>query len=171
MILYHHTDPAYLPSILERGLIARPWGANDDSPETRALLSAILHNRSVVWLTTQPSTLLTEADITFLRQQGREDEIPPDGMWLSRCEVSLKIDIPKHSKRLFHYWTWAKKNEVEIVDEEGFARCNDAGELMTTANVVWRGHLPSTALWYVHFGDIPPKRITAPLPRHVAGAL
>jgi hypothetical protein len=43
MILYHHTDPSYLPSIMERGLLAQPWGGGDD-PE----LSVILHHRSIV---------------------------------------------------------------------------------------------------------------------------
>jgi hypothetical protein len=157
MNLYHHTDPTYLPSILEHGLIARPWAGGNDDPT----LSAILHNRSVVWLTTQPSPLLTEADIGFLRQQGREGEVAA-GMWMSRNggNVSLKIDIPKHSKKLFHYLTWVKKNEAVIVSEDGTAYCNDDGELMTTARLV-SVHLPSSARWYVHFGDIPPKRITA----------
>jgi len=67
--LYHHTDPAFLPSIMEVGLVARPWGGGNDPA-----LSANLHHRSVVWLTTQPSVSLTEADIEFLRQQGRQDE-------------------------------------------------------------------------------------------------
>jgi len=30
MRLYHHTDPAYLPSIMEVGLLSRPWGGGGD---------------------------------------------------------------------------------------------------------------------------------------------
>jgi hypothetical protein len=29
MIFYHHTDPSYLPSIFEKGLLARPWHAGE----------------------------------------------------------------------------------------------------------------------------------------------
>jgi hypothetical protein len=156
-ILYHHTDPVYLPSILEVGLLARPWGGGNDPA-----LSAILHHRSVVWLTTQPSTLLTKADTAFLREQGREDEAAP-GVWLPRNGgnlLSLKIDIPKHSKKLSHYQTWVKKNEAVIVNKDGVGRRNDEGELWTTASHL-EGCLPSMAHWYIYFGDISPKRIEA----------
>jgi len=165
MILYHHTDPAYLPSIMEVGLLARPWGYDlDNSPEDRATLSAILHHRSVVWLTTQSSTSLTKADIAVLRQHGGRDKMIASGLWLERNGgklVALKVDIPKHSKKLARFLAWVKKNEAVILDENGVARCNDAGELWTTASAV-SDYIPAGAQWYIHFGDIPPKRITVP---------
>ena len=88
-------------------------------------------------------------------------------MWLARNGgnlVSLKIDVPKHSKKLFHYQTWIKKNEAVIVNEDGVGRCNDEGELWTTASHL-RDCLPSMAHWYIYFGDISPKRITPPYER------
>jgi len=42
MIFYHHTDPSYLPSIFEKGLLARPWHAGEEGMKA-AFLSAILH--------------------------------------------------------------------------------------------------------------------------------
>jgi hypothetical protein len=138
MILYHHTDPKYLPSILEKGLLARPWTAGKDDPEEAALLSAVLHNRDVVWLTTQPSTEATEADAAWCRKRGWDDQAA-DKHWLYRNNgntVRLVVSIPKYSKRLVHYLTWVKKNEAMIVFEDGSCRCSDDGELMTTANLI-----------------------------------
>ena len=148
--LYHHTDPTYLPSIMEVGLLARPWGGGNDPK-----LSAILHHRSVV--STQPAVLLTGADIEFLRQQGREDEVVA-GMWMTRNSgnlVSLKIDIPKHSKKLSHYQTWVRKNEAVILNKDGVGRCNDDGEPWTTASP---------------FEGLPPLHdpLVHPLRRHIA---
>jgi hypothetical protein len=161
--LYHHTDPAYLPSIMEVGLLARPWsGGEDDDPERRGMLSAILHNRSVVWLTTQPTALFSKADIEFLRRQGRDDEAAT-GTWLMRNGgkvVRLEIDVPRHSKKLFHYRTWVKANEVLIIFGDGKGRCNDAREPLTTASHL-SDCLPTMLThWYIHFGDIPPRRIS-----------
>jgi hypothetical protein len=100
----------------------------------------------VAALTTQPSVVLTKADIEFLHRQGREDEAA-SGKWLMRNGgglVSLKIQVPRHSKKLFHFLTWVKKNEAVIVFEDDMARCNDAGEIMTTAHVS-TGCLPSSS--------------------------
>src|SRR5262249_26032090 len=136
--LYHHTDPAYLPSIFEKGLLARPWTAGEDDLENRALLSAILHDRPVVWLTTQPSTLASEADAAWGRKRGWND-LAAEKHWLYRKDgdlVSLRVNLPKHSKRLVHYRTWVKKHEAVIIFEDGSCRCNDDGELMTTANLI-----------------------------------
>ena len=73
--------------------------------------------------------------------------------------IELKIDIPKHSKKLSHYQTWVKKNEAVIVNKDGVGRRNDEGEPWTTASHL-EDCLPSMTQWYVYFGDIPPKRIT-----------
>jgi len=88
-------------------------------------------------------------------------------MWMTRNGgnlVSLRIDIPKHSKKLSHYQTWVKKYEAVILNKDGVARCNDDGEPWTTASHL-RDCLPSVAHWYIHFGDISPKRITPPYER------
>ena len=153
---YHHTDPAYLASIMEVGLLARPWGGSSDPT-----LSAILHHRSIVWLTTQPTAILSEADIKFLRQRGRGDEAAT-GIWLNRNGgnlLRLRINVSEHSKKLHHYRSWVKANDAMIVDQDGNGRCNAAGEIWTTA-----GHLkdcmPSMSRWFIYFGDISPKKIT-----------
>ena len=156
MTFYHHTDPSYLPSIFEKGVLARPW--HD------AFLSAVLHNRDVVWLTRQPTTRMTEADAAWCRKRGWND-MAAEKYWMGRNNgntVRLAVNIPKHSKRLAHFRTWIRKNEVAIVFEDGSARCNNAGDLMATANItanILDCAPPSSALWYVHFGDVPPKRI------------
>src|SRR5262249_41709777 len=109
-------------------------------------------------------TACTEKDDEFLRQRGRIAEKFPSGLWLERNGgklVALKVDIPKHSKKLHRYLAWVKKNEAVIVYEDGTARCNDAGELMTTWSIIPE-NMPSTARWYIYFGDISPKRITVP---------
>jgi len=152
MKFYHHTDPKYLPSIFEKGLLARP-----------CFFSAILHNRDVVWLTTQPSTEMTEADVAWARRRGFDD-MAAEKHWMERANgntVRLAVNIPKYSKRLAHFRTWLRKNPV-IVFEDGSARCNNAGDLMTTADItanILDCAPPSSARWYVHFGDVPPKRI------------
>lgn len=162
MKFYHHTDPKYLPSIFEKGLLARPWHAPEEG--MNAFFSAILHNRDVVWLTTQPSTETTEADVAWARRRGFDD-MTAEKHWMERANgntVRLAVNIPKHSKRLAHFRTWIRKNPTVIVFEDGSARCNNAGDLMTTANItanILDCAPPSSALWYVHFGDVPPKRI------------
>src|SRR5262249_542581 len=99
MILYHHTDPAYLPSIFDKGGLARPWRAGEGDANA-ALLSAVLHNRDVVWLTTQPSARTTEADAAWARRRGWED-LAAEEHWLYRCNgdtVCLSVNVPRHSK-------------------------------------------------------------------------
>jgi hypothetical protein len=86
------------------------------------------------------------------------------GLWLDRNSgklVGLRVDIPKHSTKLHRYLTWAKKHEAVILDENDMARCNDAGEVMTTWNAIGE-QIPCAAQWYIHFGDIPPRRIIFP---------
>jgi hypothetical protein len=147
---------------MEVGLLARPWsGGEDNDPHRRAMLSAILHNRPVVWLTAQPTALFSKADIEFLRRQGRDEEAAAR-KWLTRNGgnlARLEIDVSKHSKKLFHYRTWVKKNEALIVFGDGLGRCNDAGEPLTTASHLVNCFPSMLTHWYIHFGDIPPRRI------------
>jgi hypothetical protein len=101
MIFYHHTDPSYLPSIFEKGLLARPWGAGEEGMKA-AFLPAILHNRDVVWLTTQPTTRATEADAAWCRKRGWND-MAAEKYWLGGNNgntIRLAVNTPKHSKRL-----------------------------------------------------------------------
>jgi hypothetical protein len=83
-------------------------------------------------------------------------------MWLDRNGARLKVEVPRHSRKLAHFLTWVKKHNAVIICEDGAARASDDGELMTTASLV-EDYIPSGARWYVYFGDIRPKWIK-PLP-------
>jgi hypothetical protein len=79
--LYHFTMPAYVRSILERGLIAQPdWYYG----------MPLSHDAPVVWLTEQR---IREDRHYVCRHMGAERG---QSKWLPRSSVRIAVDLPHH---------------------------------------------------------------------------
>jgi hypothetical protein len=109
------------------------------------LLSALLHNRPVVWLTTQPHLDLTDED----RAWGRYDpelhqEFLDSGKWMNRPEptVSLTVRFEVKTNRLAHYRTWLKENPVSVENQNGEVVCDDVAAAMFSSI----GFMPSRVI-------------------------
>jgi len=119
---------------------------------------------SVVWLTTSETTAVAEGDIAHFRtrrfSETEIEEIRQHG-WLLDTGRTHRFTIRVRSDhKLINYGTFLRQNaDTVIVDENGVAHANDAGELYSVRHMM-EGLSPSClATWWVYFGRIPPSKI------------
>jgi hypothetical protein len=92
----------------------------------------------VVWLSSAETTGTTEEDVEHYRH----------------CFLDLRGD-----------WLQANGDVVMIVNENGMARANDAGELYAVRHVAAALSPRALREWWVYFGGIPPSKIEGLPPR------
>jgi hypothetical protein len=132
MILYHFTHPSRVAAILRDGLrLNAPAREGLDGHDIRE--GWMTGEVPVVWLVKQPKL---NATIGMQRVHGL---LSPLNLPYS-C-VCLRVDIPaRDRKRLRHWMTWVRDNDVPGVSCPNYAR---------------------EALWqnWIYLGDIPPEQI------------
>jgi hypothetical protein len=121
MLLYHHTVSELLPFIDKEGLLPH-------LPDPVLMT----FGNWVVWLTKDAEASWLQHDAVY--------GIP----------VCLKVDLPRHSKKVVHYLTWMQKSHM-------IARFPN-GTVMTSKEFVrdyiilkWESR-SLTGRWYVYFG-------------------
>ena len=109
MRLYHFTNPANFIRIAAEGLTPNV------KPEN-ALMSI---GQPVVWLTTNESNKMTEADVAnlWVNAPGVRRAV---GDFNFGGSHRITVNLSRTNKRLEHWSTWMRK------------RCRDAGELLST---------------------------------------
>jgi hypothetical protein len=157
MRLYHFTNPANFIRIAAEGLTPNV------KPEN-ALMSI---GRPVVWLTTNESNEVTEADVAHLSVYAPGERWAV-GDFNFGGSYRITVNLSRTSKRLAHWSTWMRKHSRVIVDENGAASANDAGELLSTDWILSRMTPDALSNWYIHFGTIPPGKIELNLTRELA---
>jgi hypothetical protein len=159
MKLHHFCRESDVDSIAENGLI--PHVPHE------SLMSLSL---SVVWLTTAETTAVDEKDIAhFRKQRFSETEIEEIGQhgWLLDTGRTHRLTVRVRSDhKLINYGDFLRQHaDTVILDENGMASANDAGELYSVRHMM-DGLSPNClATWWIYFGRIPPSRIEGLPPR------
>jgi hypothetical protein len=155
MKLYHFCRTSDLDSIAEKGLY--PHVAHE---------SIMSLGHEVVWLTTQETTATTDEDVEHYRRLclWTEEEIEETRRhgWLLDTGRTHRLTVRVRSgAKLQNYGDWLRANgDVVIINENGMAQANDAGELYAVRHMA--AALSPRALrewWWVYFGTIPPSKI------------
>jgi hypothetical protein len=151
MKLFHFCRASDLDSIAEKGLCPHV-------PKE----SVMSLGQEVVWLTEDPSTDVTEADLDHWRRGGGFTESDLEETrrhgWLleSGRTHCLTVRIRTDGKKLQHYATWMRLNgDIPISDENGRAWANDGGELYSARHVLERQCPRIVEKWWVYFGRVP----------------
>ena len=157
MRLYHFTNPANFICIAAEGLTPNV------KPEN-ALMSL---GQPVVWLTTNESNEMTEADVAHLSVHA-PGERRAVGDFNFGGSHRITVNLSRTSKQLAHWSTWMRMHSRVIVDENGAARAADAGERLSTDWILNRMTPGWLSSWYIYFGTIPPDKIKLNLTRELA---
>ena len=157
MRLYHFTNPANFIRIAAEGL----------TPNVKPENALMTLGQPVVWLTTNESNEVTEADVAHLSVYApRERRAVGDVNFGGSHRIT--VNLSRANKRLAHWSTWMRKHSRVIVDENGAASANAAGELLSTdwcLSCMAPGWLSN---WYIYFGTIPPGKIELNMTRELA---
>lgn len=137
MILYHFTHPGTVLRIAAEGL--KP----DARPENAFMTGGV----PVVWLTRQPSNIVTAADVTHMQKHDCLDRNEGDLLFGGTARVTVEL---QPQKRLVRYRDFLKASGCDMAALGTF--------------------LTPTALtqWYVYLGDISPRKIDTSMPVAVA---
>ena len=111
MRLYHFTNPANFIRIAAEGL----------TPNVKPENALMTIGRPVVWLTTNESNEVTEADVAHLSVYA-PNERRAVGDFNFGGSHRITVTLSRTSKRLAHWSTWMRKHSRVIVDENGAAR-------------------------------------------------
>ena len=137
MILYHFTHPGTVLRIAKEGLkpVARP----DNAFMTGGV--------PVVWLTRQPSNIVTAADVAHMQTHDCVDRNEGDLIFGGNARLTVEL---QPQKRLVRYRDFLKAN---------------GGDMVALGTI-----LTPTALtqWYVYLGVIRARRIDTSMPVEVA---
>jgi hypothetical protein len=156
MRLYHFTNPANFIRIAAEGL----------TPNVKPENALMSFGQPVVWLTTNESNEMTEADVAHLSIYA-PNERRAVGDFNFGGSHRLTVNLSRTSKRLAHWSTWMRKHSRVIVAKKGAASANDAVELLSTDWILSRMP-PDASNWYIHFGPIPPHKLELNLTRELA---
>ena len=157
MRLYHFTNPANFIGIAAEGL----------TPNVKPKSALMTFGQPVVWLTTNKSNKVTEAEVAHLSVYAPDDRRAVGDFNFGSHRIT--VNFSRTSKRLAHWSTWMRKHSRVIVDKNGAASANDAGELLSTEDCDSQSHDTGRVLnWYIHFGPIPPDKIELNLTRELA---
>jgi hypothetical protein len=160
MKLYHFCRASDLDSIAEKGLY--PHVAHE------AIMSL---GHEVVWLTSAETTATAEEDVEHYRRSGlrtaEELEETRQHNWLLDTGRTHRLTVRVRSgPKLQNYGVWLQANgDVVIVNENGMARANNAGELYAVGHMAAALSPRALREWWVYFGGIPPSKIERLPPR------
>ena len=127
--------------------------------------SIVSLGHEVVWLTSAETTAATEEDIEHYRRTGHwtEEEIEETRRhgWLLNTGRTYRLTVRVRSgPKLRNYGDWLRANgDALIVNENGMARANDAGELYAVRHMAAALSPRALREWWVYFGRIPPSMI------------
>ena len=154
MKLHHFCRTSDLDSIAEKGLY--PHVAHE---------STMSLGREVVWLTSAETTATTDEDVEHYRRLGlwTEEEVEETRRhgWLLDTGRTHRLTVRVRSgARLQNYGDWLRANgDVVIINENGMAQANDAGELYAVRHMAAALSPRALREWWIYFGRIPPSTI------------
>jgi hypothetical protein len=160
MKLFHFCRTSDLDSIAEKGLYPHV--------PTEPVMSL---GEEVVWLTNAETTATTEEDVEHYRRRGlwTEEEIEETlhHGWLMDTGRTHRLTVRVRSgPKLQNYGDWLQANgDVVIINENGMAQANDAGELYVVRHMAAALSPRALREWWVYFGRIPPSKIEGLAPR------
>lgn len=95
MLLYHFAEPANRTAILERGLlpVVEPKRMSGDV--------------AVVWLTSEPTTVLSAADRAEFKKQGDSGT-----RWILDRPLRVTVRIGSHDNKLARYADWLRRTPL-----------------------------------------------------------
>ena len=154
MKLHHFCRTSDLDSIAEKGLY--PHVAHE-------LTMSLGHQ--VVWLTRAETTATTDEDVEHYRWLGlwTEEEIEETRRhgWLLNTGRTHRLTVRVRSgAKLQNYGDWLRANgDVVIINENGMAQANDAGEPYAVRHMAAALSPRALREWWIYFGRIPPSMI------------
>ena len=153
MKLFHFCRASDLDSIANKGLY--PHLAHE------AIMSL---GHEVVWLTTAETTATTEEDVEHYRRLSlwTEEEIGETRRhgWLLDTGRTHRLTVRVRSgPKLQNYGNWLRANgDVVIINENGMAQANDAGELCAVRHMAAALSPRALREWWIYFGRLPPSK-------------
>ena len=154
MKLYHFCRAFDLYRIAEKGLCPHV--------PTEPVMSL---GHQVVWLTSSETMSTADEDIEHYRRLGlwTEEEIEETWRhgWLLDTGRTHRLTVRVRSApKLQNYWDWLRANrDVVIINENGMAQADDAGELYAVRHMAAALSPRALREWWIYFGRIPPSMI------------
>jgi hypothetical protein len=152
--LYHFTKEKNLESIARKGLLSRV-------PKEPLMTLGL----PVVWLTARETEAATEEDLEHFQSlpwvdEKTMDEVRQHGLLLNTGRTHRLTVRVRSDKKVINYGEFVRQHaDTVILDEDGMANMNDAGELYSFGHSAECMSKSALTSWFLYFGRIPPSKI------------